>query len=958
MNEFELTRLSSIQQPAAATAIVGVLAILAIGFGMPAKAQSDDPAVEEIVVTGSYIKRKDFETASPIQTIGFEDIAKVGAFQPQDLLRTLTINTGSELSSEGTLRQGVSQFNLRGLGLSSTLTLLNGRRAGVAPIGDETGTDFVDVNQFPLSMIERVEILTDGASALYGSEAVAGVVNIVTRKGFEGFELTADYRDATNESWSLSMATGATFDKGSFNAYATYYGQTGNSRSDFDFIDERVLGNGNRARSRLLSTTGAPGSYLRAVLNADGLPETLPGAVRTTDPDCLAAGGIFRQNDDGSFDTSRCRFDFTDQVDILADESRAQLFVEFDYDISSGVTFFSEGSFSRNVAKSPQGARFFANGATVGDNEGRIFIPSSHPFNFYIEDPTDPAALVYIGPDAWDPAVHTAVDLTCECRPLGADFVGDGATGDRRTQYDYMRYVAGLDWSVSDNWDARLSYTWAAGNLEFTSPQNFRADLVNELVASGEFNPFGTATAFPNLVSPKDGVSISGNSADTIQKFDGQTVSTRRTDQQVVDAVLTGPIAELPSGSLGFAIGAQYRLLKQDINPDSLEAADEANNPGLQFPVSNEQDVWATFAEAAIPVTERLELSLALRYEDFGGSVGSTTDPKIAARFDATDWLSVRGSFGTSFRAPTLNQTAESQTAVFVDDPAVPGPGGAVCGPGGPSTLIFVSNRGADDLKPQSADNINLGTIFRPVDGMSVSVDYWSFDYTDLIAASESAQAILNSACAGREGLSPIDDARIVRAGSGSLSRVFTEFGNVGGVETDGVDLAFTYSFPEQRFGVVDLRAKATFINKFEVNDGGTTFDAVGSRNFSNAFGPQPEWRSNLGLDWSTGNHAANVTVYYIDSYKNDQSNDAQVDSHTTVDLQYVYSLQGLLGGSQSSIVIGAVNVFDEDPPALNRLDSNGNLITGLNQYDRPGYDPRVFDVRGRQVYVRYQHAF
>ena len=293
-----------------------------------AAAQDAEVAAEDVVVvTGTLTRGREYTGASPVEVVGQSDLESIGAIQLQDALKTLTINSGSQLADETSNSKGVSQFSLRGLGLGSTLTLVNGRRAGVTALTDGAGAEFVDINQFPLSMIERIEVLKDGSSATYGSEAVAGVANIITRKGYEGFELSGNFTDAVNESYSINMATGLQFDKGSFNAYATYYSQNQIARTDLDWYDERILGGGDRSRSRLLSTTGAPGSYLRAFINSDGLPETVSGAQRVTDPDCLAAGGIFRQNDDGTFDTSRCRYDFSEQLLAAQNENRLLFFL-------------------------------------------------------------------------------------------------------------------------------------------------------------------------------------------------------------------------------------------------------------------------------------------------------------------------------------------------------------------------------------------------------------------------------------------------------------------------------------------------------------------------------------------------------------------------------------------------------------------------------------------------------
>ncbi|MDH3441617.1 MAG: TonB-dependent receptor plug domain-containing protein, partial [Gammaproteobacteria bacterium] len=240
-----------------ATALSTGIAI-ALGTAPPTLAQEGE--IEEIVVTGSHIRRTEYEGRAPIQVVDAQAIEMIGAAQPVDVIKQLSVNSGSEFYNETNARAGVSQFNIRNLGLGSTLTLVNGKRAGIAPVTSEAGTDFFDLNQLPLAMIERIEVLTNGASATYGSQAVAGVANIITRKGFEGLEVSGGYSASEINQWYMNMAAGAGFDRGHFNVYATYYEQGRKDRTQFDWLDYRLNGGGDQTRSSFLSGTGSPGS--------------------------------------------------------------------------------------------------------------------------------------------------------------------------------------------------------------------------------------------------------------------------------------------------------------------------------------------------------------------------------------------------------------------------------------------------------------------------------------------------------------------------------------------------------------------------------------------------------------------------------------------------------------------------------------------------------------------------
>ena len=952
----ELQRTSAMKKPPAAALLVFfVIGVHNIGEAWGQDVDVNDTAIDEILVTGSNVRNRRFSTPSPIAAVDRDDMQSFSSNQLRDLLKAIPSNTGSIFQNVAGNLAGTSQFNLRALGLSSTLTLVNGRRAGVAAVGEPTGSDWTDINQFPLAMVDRVEILKDGASAIYGSEAVAGVSNIITRKGFEGIELSGEYADALNQTWSMNLAAGKRFDGGSFNIYATYYEQSRINRLGIDWIDERINGNGNEARSRLLSSQGNPGTFRRADFNANGDPIGLAGGQLVADPDCEAGGGVFRQNDDGSIDTSLCRHVFGGATSTIWEIERLQAFAEFEYAFSDRATYFAEASFSDNRVIGDNGPLNHGAGLAADNPAGAVFVPAEHPFNFFIEDPTDSTNILAIDPAVWDNAMHQSVPLVAILRPLGREFHETGENiFDNVNQFSYARLVNGLDIQLSDNWDATVSHMLASADVSIRESFWYAMDAYNQLVLDGVWNPFGTRVAHPDLVSPKDGVSIAGTS--DIGRFTTPAVTNNRTEQNVVDLVASGDLWDPGTGMIGAAIGAQYRHLELELIPDSLKASGEGRFTSLEFPVFAAQEVWAAFGEAIIPFHDRAELQLALRHEDYG-DFGTSTDPKVAVKYHATDWLSVRGSWGTAFQAPAMRQTATTLTAQLVNDPAIsgPGPNNAVCAPPGTGTSainVNVKTSGDDDLTAQSSDNFNIGLVLQPTDNLNLSVDFWNYEYDDLIAPGENAQTIVANDC--NDGI--VDDPRVIRDSSGQLNEVRTSFTNIGSVETNGIDLDFTYSLPSSALGDISLYGVATFINKFDVDDGsGVVFDGAGSRNFTNSFSVMPEWRANVGASWSRGNHSANLAVRYIDGYENDQSNGAPIDEFVTVDLQYGLNVSNVFGVSEASFVVGIDNLFDQDPPGLVRFDSNGELIRGtITDYDRPSFDERAgHDIRGRVGYVR-----
>lgn len=920
---------------------------------LPAVAPADEPSdlIDAVIVTGSHMRATDAAPVVNVQIIDRSQVEQSGAAQVADLLKRVPSNTGTTLYNENGVLSGTAQFSLRGLGFSSTLTLLNGRRAGISPLSDRTGADFVDINQFPLAMIERVDVLKDGSSAIYGSEAVAGVVNLVTRKGFEGLEMSADFSSSTNQSYSINLAAGHRFDRGSVNLYATYYEQTGNVRSDFPWLMERIGGNGVAGRSQLLTTNSYPASYQRANVNAAGRASAVSGAVLVADPGCEAAGGVFAISDAGAIDRSRCRFDFTDQIGVIPAQQRLQSFLEVEYDINDRLSYFNETSASRNQNKVDLQVGGYSNGSAAS---GAVYVPANHPFNFFIADPANPANLLYIAPENWNNAIHTAVPLVASFRPEG-----QYVTSDKRQTNTYLRTVNGLDVAIGDDWRATASHQYAHAEYQENLPLSLNATNINGLLLSGAYNPFASSRLTPDLVSPKDGASVAGNSEDVIDRLFYTSNVTRRTEQQVADVSASGPIVDLPAGPLSVAVGGQYRTQTLTYVPDSLAAQGLASNSILDAPFSGRQNVWASYAETIVPVFETVHVQAALRHESYDGEAGSTTDPKISARWDLfSGVLGLHGSWGTSFQAPTLQQGATTKTLVLVNDPVTLGAGGYACSTGTIGTGAFVITSG-DDLQPQDSTNYTLGFDVQPNEAMTFTADYWHYDYSNLIAPGQNAQSIVSGEC--RNGVY-VPDPRVERTAAGLVNTVNTPFVNVGKVITDGIDLSAAYSVSLNQFGDLSFRADTTYVQKFDAYSAtGAVTHAAGSRNFNSNFAPMPRWRGTAQVMWSTELNDVVLGINHTDSYRNDQSNGAPIDSFTTVDLQYALNLNRLFGTTDATrLVFGVNNAFDTDPPALQRYDASGRVISGtVSDIDRPGYDPLSgADIRGREYYVRLKQTF
>ena len=622
---------------------------------MPASAEYPDsltanrPAIEEIVVVGSLIRRQEvYAGRAPVQVLDAALFESAGAAQPVDVLSSLTANTGSVLATEQNYLQGVSQFSLRGVGLSSTLTLINGRRAGFAPVSNDVGQSFFDINTLPVLMIEGVEILRDGASATYGSQAVAGVANIVTRKGFTGFEAAGGYRDATNRAYDLGFAAGFETARGHVGLYGAWYEQDENFRTDFDWLIPRAIdpdGDGNIIEGSFDSGRGSPGSFRRAVANPDGTysPYQVGGldTPRFRDPDCAAGGGFPS--------ASLCRMDFSDQRTMIAAERREQLFADAEFHLDGGLTLFGELGYSVNKVTDRVGNMLLFNGNVERTNE--FFVPANHPFNFWTDADGD-GQLTYVGPADWIPAIHEAVPLGYFGRPLGAEAAGENS-GEERRKFDNLRVMVGLETKLPGGWTGEGYLARARSDLSVSSERHWIAAEFARAVAEGVWNPFGTRLVAPDLVTPKttadDGLDPAfagrraANDPGTLDRFEGVRTESARSVQSVAEFLASGKAFEWLGRPVTLAAGAQYRELDYRFRPDPLNAAGEGPREIREFPAAADQRVWAVFAESLVYFGERAELQVAARHERYD-KAGSSTDPKVAGQFRVNDQLSVRAS--------------------------------------------------------------------------------------------------------------------------------------------------------------------------------------------------------------------------------------------------------------------------------------------------------------------------
>lgn len=850
--------------------------------------ENSDATLEEVVVTGSYLSRlRQSDLPSPTTVLGADHIKDIGAGNIADVVQNLTINAGSQnnpdaFTQNGTV--GTSNFNLRGLGVASTLVLLNGRRQVNTGALTNDGINFVDTNALvPQIAIKRIEIVKDGAAAIYGTDAVAGVVNFITDNDFRGSAVNLRYAGVTEEGSQNDVTVEAKFgwgnEKTDYVVAASYY-----DRSELTTTERRL----SRPQDDT-SSLGNPGAFF------------LLGALPVIDPTgCASEGGTpipsagaqaALNNFALPFQGGFCGFDFGDFFTLVPEEERINLFGSVTHEFDSGHELRVEAAYAKNEASRGNSPSFpflqLGNAVVPVDNPGNVFPASLGPVLFF-----------------------------------GRVSGNGGTVSPSTTDSDTFRLSAELNGAFrgSDNWqyDAGLSYSKNEHTIETEDTVTERfSNALNGLGGAGcdpatgvrgqgpcqFFNPFSTSfNVLPNDPALLDFI------------IDTQTVDSE-SELITLDGVLSGSIGSTAAGDIGLAVGFQYRREDFSRNFDDI-----SNQDGFAFIIGSsdfdaDRDIVALFAETSIPITPNLEFGAAVRYEDYGGNIGDTVDPKVSLLYRPTDSVSVRASLSSSFRAPSQFQTGGQGTSL-----------NQVTDPLGGTAFAAVRNlapgEGGRDIQPEESDAFNFGVSFNP-GNFSLDVDYWNFEFTDAIIA-ENFQAIVNADPNG---------PRVVRSPAGTILFVFTDFVNASNIETDGIDITAQYDI-ESSAGIFSPFLDYTEVFNYDIDDPQAgQIEGAGNRNFANFGSPSPETRYTAGVNYAGSNFTARVAYRYIDSYTDDQNPGETVDSFGSVDAQVNFNFS-----DNYAATIGVTNLNDEQPP---QVFTNG------------GFDSRTHDPRGRLLYVQ-----
>jgi iron complex outermembrane recepter protein len=856
--------------------------VIALFAAAGAAQAQENSTVDEVVVTGSYIQRPVKDTPNPVSVLGQDELRKQSIIGADYLFKNLPMANGARSTPDNTnapYQLGLANINLRGLGVASTLTLINGRRQVVSPVPLDDGSSFVDINVIPLIMVDRVEILQSGGSGLYGSDAIAGVANFVMRRSFEGLEVRAQYQSTFNDSqedFNLGIVGGLSGDNWDFVA-----GVEGLYRTPLDQNDRPFT------RNKIRSALGFPGAYR---------PATSPLPI--IDPNCARLGGIPTPFVAGT-NLGLCGLDLSEAFWLIAPEQRVLGYAAGEYRLSDRHRLYAELGLAHNEAK--------LRSAPSYSNLSFPTIPANNPGNLVVNG-------------------GFGVPVTFFGRPLG--YI-NSTPNEQRRRSDQLRVVVGAKGAAMADWNYDASYTYALQNY---SPTNIRDTLKDRFIAALNgmggpnnnqfFNPFGSALTNPALAN--DPAVIDDFTADSWRKYYGGMHS--------AEVIFTGDLFEMPAGKVAAALGAQFRheSLKFRADRDQQSGNFVFLFSGPDFNI--DRDIWAVFGELAVPLAAGLDLQLQARYDHYSGGIGGSFNPQAALRWEPMESLVFRASAGTSFRAPSLSQVSSISTI-----------NNAVVDPFNPSLIPFFSqilSLPGSDLDPETAKNYGLGVLWSPTPALSFTLDYWRYDYEDLIVK-ENFQAIVTA--------NP-NDPRIIRQGGnprGLIQQVQVRFVNQNSVVADGVDFSGTLreSFDA---GDLSITVRGTYLNKYETTVAGLKQDISGFRNTENFARSLPKLRFNVITTFERGPHAFTATVNHTSSYKENFTlatnpfNGFKYPDFWTLDLQYSLALERW----EADLTVGVINIANQYPPR--------SRITS----DLQGFDRFVYDPRGALGYVRVAKRF
>jgi iron complex outermembrane receptor protein len=914
-------------------------------------AQDDAETLETITVVGSRIKRTDIETSQPVFVIERADLQRTGLTSVGDILQELTSNGATLNTTFNNGGNGETRIDLRNLGSNRTLVLVNGRRWVTTLDGA------VDLNTIPVSVIERVEVLKDGASAIYGSDAIAGVINITTRDTYDGAEASAylgENEEGDGRTQAYDFTIGSTTERANVILNASYTKQDPIFAGDREISAVPLSGfPGNNVFVGASSTTpfgrfdgaGIPGT----VTLIPGRPGTSPSDFRTFD---LATDG----------------FNFAPDNYLLTPQERTGVFAQGRYNLTDNISFNTTIMFNERRSEQLLAAVPFVLGPIFGDP---TIISADSVFNPF-------------GIDITRAQYRNTKLFRTFSQDVDTFYFGSGFNG----SFDL--------WDRSFAWD--VNYIYSDNEQRDITEGQFDRNVLQQGLNASFIDAAGVARCgTPDAVI--DGcVPINffgGPDGFTQEQADFAGVTLKDETQKELynyTANITGDVFELPAGPLGFAAGYEYRRESGFFIPDAITASGATTGNAAQ-PTSGGFSLDEFYAEFNIPIlkdlflAQTLELSVAARYSDYS-NFGDTTNPKAGFRWKPINDLLVRGNWSKGFRAPAVTELFLGNSDSFPEltDPCsetsfstgqVDAATRARCLAGfggvGPvptdyeqaNTQIRITIGGNPNLSPEEATSKTLGLVYSPswAEGLDVYLDWYNIEIVQAIGT-RSGEFIADD-CYVNQNLQSC--GFIARGADGEISDLFAGSQNLdGGTEVEGWDLTLSYRL-DTSFGKFNFNwdnAYTSYFGDVGQPDGDYTFGPPSEGNIVGVyFDRNPFWRlkSNITTNWQYGDWGSTLGIRYISDLTSDCStpvafgNPGLCDNpegtgrfpngeHTVDEVWYV-DLQGTWDAPWNGrVTAGIRNLFDEDPPVVYDTFANS-------------FDPQ-YEIPGRFWYVQYSQKF
>ncbi|MFO1014091.1 MAG: TonB-dependent receptor [Caulobacteraceae bacterium] len=1030
----------------------GVSAVaVALSLGMTATqamAATDSAAdVDAVYVTGSLIAGTPEDASVPVDVTTAQDLEAQGSPTVVELVKTITASaSGLGESNRYNGGAGTASINLRGFGASRTLTLMNGRR-----LPDSTAAAFqgggANLNAIPSAAIGRIEILKDGAAATYGSEAIGGVVNFITRTDLDGFEFNGQYKFISGSSgdYEASLAWGNRFDTGNVLLTAGYRHRSALDIRERDwallpFYAPAAGGYSSNSNPGNYQTNNGTATYLFRDNGCAELGGTLTRLQTilntTTGANVSITTPVNSANPETSTSATTCQFQFSRFNDLVNEENHYQLYGELNIDVTDDVKFHGEVSWARDDVPrqriSPSnGNTQFPTPISLGGLSGSTLPPLglnfAVPYNLPASNPglsdlrnqciAAAGGAVGIITGAQCASIITAaapggpgVDLSqTNFRFIANAGRPNGINGaDVQTiEINTFRVSGGFsgDFSDSLHWDTNVLYAQAQANTNTgdLAVNRVQAALngygsrlgaadqctVAEMAVPGNagnaavgcfyFNPMSSAIAVSQAngaTNPfyRGGVNAAViNNPDVVEWLYGRTEDVRTNQLFVAEALLNGDTGlELPGGMTQFALGAQYRWNRDisvfgdfsnnqttpcvDSITDSTPVCGNPNGPWIFFGSGRNSDatrnVVALFGEVKAPFTDNFEVDLAARYEQYDNGIGSTFNPKLSVRWQVTDWFALRGSAGTTFRAPA-STIVNTNCATGIANLS--------------GQYRAVTTCGNPNLRPETADAYNAGFIVE-TGGLNLTLDYWTIKFKDELTTEGSSNLVAalfttNGNQCGNPAYAALQ-ARFTftSAGCGSANVLKVDTFNVNGPSTkaSGVDFRLSYDWDGWFDASYQVGVEATYLIEYSrstfflydaVAATNSTLaiaaptDRAGTQDLLSAFFSYPQTKANLWLNW----HKDNLNIRWVINYTEGVAPAVNTTTSIVVpdstqptgyhaetlgksgdfwqhNLNIRYDWEGV-----ATFGLNISNIFDEDPPFLvsnyNYDYTNGNPL-------------------------------